>query len=209
MPSTVRHPLFARWFDRLSRAMEPELGPRRDALLSGLSGRVLEVGAGNGIGFRHYPSTVNEVVAIEPEPYLRAKAEQAAATAPVPVTVHAGVAAELDQPDASFDAVVACAVLCSVPDQPEALGELRRVLKPGAELRFLEHVRASTPARARVQALADGSRLWPSVSGGCHCARDTAAAIEAAGFRIDRLERFNLGPSVILTNPHILGRAVR
>ena len=74
----IRHPLFARFFDRLSKAMEPEVGPRRDELLAGLAGRVLEVGAGNGINFPHYPASVDEVVALEPEPYLRARAERAA-----------------------------------------------------------------------------------------------------------------------------------
>lgn len=209
MPTEVRHPLFARWFDRLSRSMEREVGPRRDALLAGLTGRVLEIGAGNGIGFRHYPWTVSEVVAIEPEPFMRAKAERAAQAAAVPVSVHAGVVEALEHPDGSFDAAVSCAVLCSVPDQQTALRELRRVLKAGGELRFLEHVRAPTPGRARVQAIADGSRIWPLLGGGCHCSRDTAAQIQAAGFRIERLEHFNLGPSLNLTNPHVLGRAVR
>ena len=76
--SDIRHPLFARFFDRLSHVMEPEIGHRRDELLSGLSGRVLEIGAGNGINFARYPSSVDEVVAIEPEPYMRAKAQRAA-----------------------------------------------------------------------------------------------------------------------------------
>src|SRR5436305_5780191 len=77
----IHHPVFARLFDRLSRSMEPEVGPRRDQLLSGLRGRVLEIGAGNGMNFGHYPDSVEEVVAVEPEPYLRAKAERAAGVA--------------------------------------------------------------------------------------------------------------------------------
>lgn len=189
--------------------MEREVGARRDELLAGLTGRVLEIGAGNGIGFSHYPASVSEVVAIEPEPYLRARAEEAAASAPVPVRVLPGTAEALDVPDGSFDAAVASLVLCSVPDQPRALRELRRVLRAGAELRFFEHVRAPTPGKARVQALADGSRIWPAVSGGCHCNRDTPVAIEAAGFRITQLKRFDVGPSLTLTNPHVLGRALR
>jgi ubiquinone/menaquinone biosynthesis C-methylase UbiE len=209
VPDEIRHPVFARLFDRLSRSMESEEGPRRDQLLAGLTGRVLEIGAGNGIGFAHYPASVSEVVAIEPEPYLRAKAEQAAQSVPIPVSVHAGVAEHLDQPDASFDAVVACQVLCTVRDQPRALGELSRVLRADGELRFFEHVRAPTRVKARVQALADGSRIWPTIGGGCHCARDTPAAIEAAGFRITKLERFDVGPSWAHTNPHVLGWAVR
>ena len=177
--------------------------------MAGLNGCVLEIGAGNGVGFSDYPSSVSEVVAVEPEPYLRAKAQRAAAAAPVPVSVQAGVADRLELPDASFDAAVASLVLCTVPDQPAALRELRRVLKAGGELRFLEHVRAPTPHKARVQAIADGSRIWPRLGGGCHCSRDTPAEITAAGFTIDRLESFDVGPSLVLTNPHVLGCAMR
>jgi ubiquinone/menaquinone biosynthesis C-methylase UbiE len=209
VPDEIRHPVFARLFDRLSRSMESEEGPRRDQLLAGLTGRVLEIGAGNGIGFAHYPASVGEVVAIEPEPYLRAKAERAAQSAPVPVSVHAGVAEHLDQPDGSFDAVVACQVLCTVRDQAGALRELRRVLGADGELRFFEHVLAPSPGKARLQALADGSRIWPLIGGGCHCARNTPGAIEAAGFRITQIERFDVGPSWTHTNPHVLGWAVR
>src|SRR5438067_4046334 len=85
MPTEVHHPLFARFFDRLSAVMEKEVGARRDELLAGLSGRVVEIGAGNGMNFRHYPASVAEVVAVEPEPYLRQRAERAAQRAPVAV----------------------------------------------------------------------------------------------------------------------------
>jgi ubiquinone/menaquinone biosynthesis C-methylase UbiE len=188
--------------------MEIKVGHHRDELLAELSGRVVEVGAGNGINFRHYPSSVEQVVAIEPEPYLRAQAERAAQSAPIPVTITGGVADELDVDDSSFDAAVACLVLCTVPDQSRALGELHRVLKPGGELRFLEHVRAPRSAKARVQKLADGSRIWPRVSGGCHCGRETAEAITVAGFRVERIRSLNVGPSWLITNPHVLGCAV-
>lgn len=209
MPTDIHHPLFARLFDRLSGVMEKEVGPRRGQLLAGLSGRVVEIGAGNGINFRHYPDSVGEVVAIEPEPYMRAKAQRAAGAAPMAVTVRSGVADSLELPDASFDAAVACLVLCTVPEQSRALAELRRVLKPGGELRFLEHVRSEAPAKARVQTLADGARIWPLLGGGCHCSRDTLRAIEAAGFRVDDVSTVDIGPSWAITNPHLLGRAVR
>jgi ubiquinone/menaquinone biosynthesis C-methylase UbiE len=203
----VRHPLFARFFDRLSRAMEEEVGPYRAQLLAGLTGRVLEIGPGNGINFRHYPASVDEVLALEPEPYLRTKAQRAAASAPVPVKVSGGVADSLEFPDASFDAAVACLVLCSVPDQAAALAQLRRVVKPGGELRFLEHVRSPASGKARVQTILDGLRVWPRLAGGCHCSRDTLGAIQAAGFRVEELSRVDLGPSWVITNPHLLGRA--
>jgi ubiquinone/menaquinone biosynthesis C-methylase UbiE len=205
--SEIKHPLFARFFDRLSGVMEPDLGPRRDELLAGLSGRVLEVGAGNGINFGHYPTSVQEVVAVEPEGYLRAKAEHAALTAPVSVTVQSGVVESLPFPDASFDAAVACLMLCSVSEQASALAELRRVLRPGGDLRFLEHVRSPKPGKARVQTLVDGAGIWPALGGGCHCGRDTVAAIESAGFVLQRVDSHDLGPSWMLTNPHVLGVA--
>src|SRR5436309_15868292 len=112
MQDEFKHPLFARLFDRLSAVMERDLGPVRDRLTAGLTGRVLELGAGNGSNFSHYPATVDEVLAIEPEPYLRAKALEAAARAPIQVTVKAGLAGELALEPESFDAAVCSLVLC-------------------------------------------------------------------------------------------------
>jgi ubiquinone/menaquinone biosynthesis C-methylase UbiE len=203
----VRHPIFARFFDRLSRLMEKEVGEHRQELLAGLSGRVVEIGAGNGMNFQYYPDTVEEVVALEPEAYLRAKAKDAAGDAPVPVSVRDGVVDALLLEDEAFDAAIASLVLCTVPDPRSALGELRRVLKPGGELRFLEHVRSDRPRKARIQERLDRSGIWPRVGGGCHCARDTVAAIEAAGFQVDRLRSLDFGPSWVITNPHVLGAA--
>jgi SAM-dependent methyltransferase len=101
-------------------------------------------------------------------------------------------------------------VLCSVPDQARALAELRRVLRPGGELRFYEHVIAERQPMRAILRLADHSRLWPTLYGGCHPARDTAAAIEAAGFTIERCERFGFRASALEPSvPHILGVARR
>jgi ubiquinone/menaquinone biosynthesis C-methylase UbiE len=201
------HPIFARFFDRLSRLMECDLGVHRDRLLAGLSGRVLEVGCGNGVSFGHYPTTVEEVVAVEPEPYMREKAQQAAREAPVPVRVVDGVASRLPFESSTFDAAVTSLVLCSVPELDAALAELRRVLKDGGELRFMEHVRADRPAKARIQELLDRTGLWPLLGGGCHCSRRTAAAITAAGFRVLELQTLAFGPSWWISNPHVRGLA--
>jgi ubiquinone/menaquinone biosynthesis C-methylase UbiE len=206
-PDQVHHPFFARCFDRLSRWMEPEVGKHRDRLVTGLEGRVLEVGAGNGVNFSRYPQSVREVVALEPEPFLRAKAELAAQRAPVPVRVQAGVAAPLPFESDTFDAAVACLVLCTVPDLHAALNELRRVLKPDGELRFLEHVRSDRATKARIQRLSDASHIWPLVGGGCHCSRPTAEAVTQTGFEITELESLHFGPPWFITNPHMRGIA--
>lgn len=207
MAADINHPLFARFFDRLSRAMEKEIGEHRDELLAGLTGRVVEIGAGNGINFRHYPASVDEVIALEPEPYLRERAQRAAAEAEIHVRVQAGTADHLDLADGSVDAAVASLVLCSVPNQSDALRELRRVLRPDGQLRFLEHVRA-VGGKARVQSVADAT-VWPRLAGGCHCARDTVAAISDAGFDVQEVKRVDYGPGWMITNPHVLGRAAR
>lgn len=204
-----RHPLFARFFDRFSRMLEVELAPRRAELVAGLSGHVLEIGAGNGINFRHYAPPVAEVVALEPEPYLRERAHRATEGAAVRVVVQPGVAESLEFEDGSFDAAVASLVLCSVRDEEVVLAELRRVLKPGGELRFFEHVRAEQSRKRRLQQGADRARLWPLLAGGCHCSRDTVGAIAAAGFRVGQVRRLDVGPGWMLSNPHVLGAATR
>jgi SAM-dependent methyltransferase len=207
----IPRPRFARMYIKAAaRADRRGATEHRRRLLEDLTGRVLEVGAGNGLNFAHYPATVTEVVAIEPEPTLRAIAEQAAAGAPVPITVHAGTADGLPLADGEMDAAVASLVLCSVPDQARALTELHRVLRPGAELRFYEHVIARCQPMRTILRLADHSGVWPAIAGGCHPARDTGAAIEAAGFTIERCERFGFRASALEPSvPHILGIARR
>lgn len=207
----VHHPLFARGYERFGAAAEAKgAAEHRDELLDGATGRVIEVGAGQGLNFPHYPRSVTEVVAVEPETYLRERAEQAAARAPVPVTVVDGVADRLPADDGEFDVGVASLVLCSVPDQAAALGELRRVIRPGGELRFYEHVVSTRSRLARVQRILDRT-VWPRLGGGCHSARDTLTAIESAGFTIERCRRFEFRPCLptYAVAPHIVGMARR
>ncbi|HZA76485.1 MAG TPA: class I SAM-dependent methyltransferase [Acidimicrobiales bacterium] len=208
--SKVHHPVFARLYARMAKAFEAKgAAEHRDEALAGIGGRVVEVGAGTGANFVHYPSSVSEVVAVEPEPYLRDLAAKAAASAPVSVTVLDGVADCLPLDDGSCDVGVASLVLCSVEDQGAALAELRRVIRPGGELRFFEHVRADTPGFARFQRVVDV--VWPYLGGGCHASRDTLAAIAAAGFDLETARRFTFRPSLTVAPvaPHVIGVARR
>jgi ubiquinone/menaquinone biosynthesis C-methylase UbiE len=205
--SAFQHPRFARLYETISAESERRgTAEHRDRALAGLSGRVVEVGAGNGMNFQHYPPTVTEVVAVEPENNLRALAEAAAANAPVPVKVVAGHGDELPFDDATFDAAVVSLVLCSVPEPRHFLGEVQRVLKPGGELRFFEHVRSTSPLLGAFQDAI--TPLWSLIGGGCHLNRDSRAAIDAAGFEIDELDRFAYRPlKFVPAHAHILGRA--
>ncbi len=204
------NPIFAWVYKRLAAALERAGGDEhRRRLLAGLDGRVLEVGAGHGINFPYYPDTVTEVVAVEPEPRLRADAERAARDAPVDVTVLDGTAERLPVEADGFDAAVVSLVLCSVDDPPTAAAELARVVRPGGQLRVYEHVRSQQPGQARWQDRFDV--LWPHLAGGCHTGRDTLATLRRAGFEVEEEDRFTFPPSRVFvpTSPHLLARAHR
>jgi ubiquinone/menaquinone biosynthesis C-methylase UbiE len=206
-PGAHAHPRFARCY--LAASVEADARGARDhrrALLEGLAGVVCEVGAGQGLNFPHYPSAVTVVHAVEPEPTLRRHAITAAAGAGVVVAVRDGTADALPLPDASCDAVVTSLVLCSVPDPVTALAEIARVLRPGGERRFYEHVRSAHRPIGWLQHAVGPA--WSRLAGGCHLDRDTPAAVTAAGFGVTSLQRFGFRPqrgAPALT--HVLGRA--
>jgi ubiquinone/menaquinone biosynthesis C-methylase UbiE len=206
---SVSNPIFARVYKRLAASMERHGGEEhRRRLLAGLEGRVLEVGCGHGPNFRHYPSTVTELVAVEPERHLLADARRAAVHAPVPTTVHDAPAERLPLDDDSVDAAVVSLVLCSVVDPVAAARELARVVRPGGQLRFYEHVRSTNPRLARRQDRFDV--VWPRLAAGCHTSRDTLATLTDAGFEVEEVDRFRFPETrriVFPTSPHVLGRA--
>lgn len=207
-PTDIRNPFFAWFYDHvLQRGSNRKDTACRRELLSGLSGTVIEVGPGNGPNFSLYPGTVERVIAVEPEPYLRSRAAKAAADAAAQIDVVAGDAEHLPVADGSVDAVVLALVLCSVPHQGRALAEAKRVLRPGGEVRIYEHVIAESRVPRTLQKAAEAT-FWPRAFGNCHPARDTLAALDTAGFDTDGIRRFVMQVAAVEPPmPYVLGRA--
>jgi SAM-dependent methyltransferase len=166
---------------------------------------VLEIGAGTGLSFPHYPAAVEEVVALEPDEGMATRAARRAGESERRITLVAGSAEDLPFEDASFDWAVAMLVFCTVSDPARALAEVRRVLRPGGGLLFLEHVRSAEPRRARWQDRLE--RPWGFVAQGCHPNRDTVGTIGAAGFAVHVTESGELPMVPPLVKPYVLGRA--
>jgi SAM-dependent methyltransferase len=202
---------FARYLERREQ-QRPDLIAQeiRRRVLAGLSGEVIEVGSGDGRSFEHYPPEVQRLLAVEPDPTARAAAEPRAQGASFPIEIVEGDAASLPAVEATFDAAVVMGLLCSVPDPAAALRELRRVLKPGGELRFWEHVRSGNAAFRGVQRAAD-RLFWTKALGGCETTRDTLAAIRAAGFEVDRVDHGFHSSSLLTVTcaPYVQGAARR
>lgn len=211
MSVDLRHPIFARLYPKVDANLARIGGTKHRAeLLAGASGRLLEIGAGHGANFAHYPPEVTEAIAIEPEPRLRALAQQAAANASVPVRVLSGRGEKLEEiNDRSIDVAVTSLVLCTVKDPRLTLRELHRVLRPGGELRFYEHIRGDTRGEIRLQRAAD--LLWPFFAGGCHVSRPTIESIRTAGFVIQHERNFTFPPGARgnPAAPHVIGVATR
>ena len=195
---TRAHWVFAAAYDPLTRALERAvLAEHRARLLDGLDGQVLDVGAGTGANLP-YLRQASRVVAAEPDAAMRRRLAARLAQAAVPVELSSDPAEGLRYPDASFDAVVFTLVLCSVASPDRALAEARRVLRPSGRLIILEHVRG-TGTLARWQDRV--TPLWSLLNGGCHPGRDTAAAIERAGFIFERAEYSDPYPRLVPARP--------
>ncbi|MGH3553382.1 MAG: methyltransferase domain-containing protein [Mycobacterium sp.] len=204
--ATVNHPFFALIWPTIAAHETEKLRALRRENLAGLSGRVLEVGAGIGTNFVFYPDSVQQVVAVEPELRLAVRAREAAAEAAIPIQV-TNDAAENFADGEPFDAVVCSLVLCSIRDPDAVLRQLYSRLRPGGELRYFEHV-ASGGFRGRLQQLADAT-LWPRLFGNCHTHRDTEQAIVGAGFEVDGARRESTLPAwvPVPVSEFALGRA--
>lgn len=185
------HPIFAAVYDTLMRPQE-WLGARKHrAYVAGpASGRVLELGIGTGLNFRYYRS-VDQVIGIDPDPYMLKRAKHRAASAPFPTTLLLNGAEALPFEEACFETVVATLVFCTVADPKAAVREVRRVLKPGGTFRFLEHVRVKPPSLAKIQETL--TPAWKKLFGGCHLDRDTLATFQEDGFKIVELKEFTKG----------------
>jgi ubiquinone/menaquinone biosynthesis C-methylase UbiE len=198
--------LFAAMYDRSLKATEEAgLGEMRRELLAGAAGRVVELGAGTGVNLDLYPEAVEELVLVEPDPHMAKRLRARLAASPRQATVLEAPAERLPHPDASFDVAVATLVLCTIPDPAAALAELRRVLVPGGRLLLIEHVRADDPALARWQDRLE--KPWRFCGDGCHCNRDTAATLAAAGFEASGLERGRMPKAPPIVRPLIRGVA--
>lgn len=198
--------LWAAGYDFLGKRFGKIEEPHRRKIIEDARGEVLEVGAGTGFNFPYYRDA-KTVVALEPEEAMRRRAVSRLAEAAVPIEIVPGDGERIPFPDDSFDTVVFSLVLCAIPHPERALAEARRVLRPGGEIRFYEHVRSAKPGTARWQDRLD--RPWSAFNRGCHANRSTLATIEATGFSIAELEEFDLSGAPGICKAHILGSAVK
>ena len=183
----------------------PVLADHRRKLLAGARGRVLEIGAGTGANLAFYGDGVESLTVVEPDAPMAGRLERKAEQVGRPVELMRAPAEELPFADDSFDVVVSTLVLCTVGDQAKALAELRRVLKPGGRLLFIEHVRAEDAGLARWQDRLNG--INRVVARGCNCNRSTVDAIRGAGFAIVDLDHDRLQKVPAFVSPLVVGSA--
>ncbi len=199
--------LFAAGYDRFQRRAEyAGQAQLRATVASGARGRVVEIGAGTGLNLQHYPARVEELVLTEPAQPMARRLERLVARSERPARVVRATAESLPFDDDSFDTALCVFVLCTVDNQQRALAELQRVLKPGGQFLFLEHIRAPESGVARWQDRLHG--VWLRIANGCHCNRPTPDVIAESPFEIERMERGNLPKHPAIVRPYALGRAV-
>ncbi len=207
MPEQRGHRWFAACWTWMVDHEPAQLRQVRAEVAGGATGRVLEIGCGPGGNFSYYQDAVTELIATDPDPFMLERARKRAAEAGRPIDVQQAPAEELPFPDLSFDTVVCTSVICNVRDPRKALSEMRRVLKPGGEYRFFEHVRYDGGVGGLWQ---DAIRpVWGWLGAGCRPNQDTARLIQEAGFQVQQMEK--LRPSLFIdpTRPCIKGVARR
>ena len=201
----VRSRFFAFTYDRFSKGMEEAgLAETRRNLIEGASGDVLEIGGGTGANLGYYGAGVESLTVTEPERPMLKRLERKARERNSRATILRAPAEDLPFNDASFDTVVSTLVLCGVDDQPRAVRELRRVLRPGGRLIFIEHVRSDDPRVAKMQDRMNPVNRFVVC---CDCNRPTLDTVRSAGFEVTELEQTELPKSPPFARPLIVGTA--
>jgi SAM-dependent methyltransferase len=199
---------FAAVYDRGLKATE-DAGLReiRREVLAGASGRTIDIGAGTGVNIELFPPQVTELVLAEPDPHMAAKLRPKLRASSVEAELIEAPAEQLPFEPASFDTAVFTLVLCTVTDPAAALAEAARILRPGGELLFVEHVRSEESGLARWQDRFE--KPWRFLADGCHCNRDTVGLVEASPFELGAVERGRLPKAAPIVRPLVRGSATR
>jgi ubiquinone/menaquinone biosynthesis C-methylase UbiE len=202
---TLRARFFAATYDRqIARAEKAGLRAFREGLLAGAAGNVLEIGSGTGLNLPCYGPAVESLTMTEPQPAMLRRLQQAVREHVPAAKVLRAPAEDLPFDDHTFDVAVSTLVLCGVEDQPRALRELRRILRPGGRLLFIEHVRSDDPGRARLQ---DRMNWLNRLVVCCDCNRPTLSSIQEAGFTVTEVEDTVLPKAPKFVSPTIMGTA--
>jgi ubiquinone/menaquinone biosynthesis C-methylase UbiE len=202
---SLRSKLFAATYDRqMAKVEEATLRALRESLLAGVSGDVLEIGGGTGANLPYYRPEAESLTITEPDTAMVRRLQRRARDQAPQAKVLRAPAEDLPFEDGTFDVAVSTMVLCGVSDQPRALRQLRRVLRPGGRLLFIEHVRSGDPRLARHQ---DRMNWMNQLVMRCDCNRPTLATIQEAGFTVAHVEHLTMPKAPSFVSPLIAGSA--
>jgi ubiquinone/menaquinone biosynthesis C-methylase UbiE len=200
--------VFAGMYDKfLSHVEKHGLAEKRAQMLAPAYGRTIELGTGTGLNLRHYPDAVSELILTEPYAPMVSKLEEKVRDDPRRIQLTVAGAERLPFPDDSFDTVAAAMILCTVPDPDVALREIERVLKPGGQYLFLEHVRNRDPRIARKQDIVQLGWYW--FGNECHCNRPTLDTLADSSLEIADLDETKMPGAWQFIEAMAIGRAVK